>query len=149
MVGYFFLLIFDLSFKNIENMEKEIEGVEILGVDIDFDCIIEFGCLNLGSIRLEREGRSFVFDTVRSEWYVEDDGTSISVTLEAGIDGSCEDVDSDFNLTAMDLMANDLKATIFIDVDDEDDLTFQDPISMTLSVKIGEIIKVIDLEYEE
>lgn len=138
----------------MEQELKKIEGVEFLAVEIDFHCIIPQGCLNLGSVRLEREGRSFVLDTVQSEWYEEDDHTLVRVLLQAGIEGSSnEDVDSEFDLTAMDLLASDLKATIFMEVDEDEaedsDLPYVEPDSKTLFVRIGEMTKAIDLEYED
>lgn len=140
----------------MEQELKKIEGVEILGVELDFYCVIPHGCLNLGSVRLQREGRSFVYDTVQSEWYKEDNRTIVRVTLQAGIEGSSnEDVDSEFDLTAEDLLASDLVATIFMEADEEDDelegvqLSYVDPDSKTLFVRIGEMTKAIDLTNEE
>jgi hypothetical protein len=146
----------------MEQELKKIEGVEILGVELDFYCVIPHGCLNLGSVRLEREGRSFVYDTVQSEWYKEDNRTIVRVTLQAGIEGSSnEDVDSEFDLTAEDLLASNLVATIFMEADEENDydeeddelegvqLSYVDPDSKTLFVRIGEMTKAIDLVNED
>lgn len=136
---------------------KKIEGVEFLNVGIKFYSQVPNGCLNLGHVRLENEGRSFVLDTVSSEYFSTTQkpeegmlGTEVEVQLEAGIDGDEELENSNFDLTLADLHSDTLKATLYweeaVEVTDGE---FDEPESVTLFVRFNSsMTKAIDLEQE-
>lgn len=94
-------------------MSKQIKNVEFLTLEISFHCIIPYGCVNLGLLTLEYEGRQFQLDTVTSRWYTPDEAfTTIEIDLKVDEDVS---VDCKFDLTEMDLYSNNLKATLWLE----------------------------------
>lgn len=113
-------------------MSKKIKDVEFLGVEFNFYCKIPEGCLNLGILKLECEGRTFELDTVRSTWSNEGGGTTVMVDLEVDeeVSDTCK-----FDLLKSDLNSKELKISLWfegIEVDDED---YVDPDSVTLFIK--------------
>ena len=114
-------------------MSKEIKNVEFSGIEFNFYCVIPHGCLNLGMLKLECEGRTFELDTIQSRWFTPDDAFSI-IEVDLAVD---EDVSTEckFDLTSADLWSNDLKATLWFDVVDELSDEYVDPDSITLYVK--------------
>ncbi len=132
----------------------KIEGIEFLGVEISFYCEIPYknGNVNLGAVRLECEERSFVLDTVETKWSNDDGGTLLSIKIEAGIDGSTDDCESNFDLTALDLFSGNVKGTLWIEEEIEDKTGHTvEPESISLFYRYGGengTTRVIDLEKE-
>lgn len=118
---------------------KEIKGVEILGVEVSFYCKIPHGNVNLGTVRLECEERSYVLDTIETRWSHDDGGTLLSIKLEAGIDGCTkEECNSNFDLTEMDFFNKNVKGTLWIEEDIEDEYGCSvEPDSISLFYRIG------------
>jgi hypothetical protein len=129
----------------------EIKGIEFLGLEVSFYSKIPNGNVNLGVVRLECEGRTFVLDTIETEWSHEDGGTLLSIKLEAGIDGCTkEECDSNFDITAIDLFSGNVKGTLWIeeDIEDEDGVTVE-PDSISLFYRFNDgLTSVIELEVE-
>jgi len=140
---------------------KKIKGINYLQVVMQFNVEIPQGSVNLGVVRLEREGRSFVLDTVSSEYIgtIENPDeeipfTTILIGVEAGIEGDEELEASNFDLTREDILADDLKATLWWEEAVEvSEGRFEEPESVTLYVgyydKLGwREVKEIKLELE-
>jgi len=113
-------------------MSKQIKNVEFLSVEFSFYCEVPDGCLNLGILKLECQGRTFELDTVRSEWLHVDNGTTVRVDLEVDEDVSdtCK-----FDLTKEDMDSDDLKIDLWFDVTEGLEDGYVDPDSVTLFVK--------------
>ena len=95
---------------------EEIEGIEILGLEVSFYCKIPFGNINLGSVSLECEDRSYVLDTIETSWSHEDGGTHLDIKLSPGIDGCTkEECNSNFDLTQSDFFNGNVKGTLWIE----------------------------------
>ncbi len=118
---------------------EEIKGVEILGLEVSFYCKIPHGNINLGSVRLECENRSYILDTIETRWDYEDGGTHLDIKLKAGIDGCTkEECDSNFDLTEMDFFNKNVKGTLWIEEEIEDEYGCSvEPDSISLFYRIG------------
>ncbi len=113
----------------------KIEGIEFLGVEVVFDCIIPFGSINLGAVYLKCENRSFVLDTIRTRYNNDNNHTTLEIELEVGIGGdtdfdSCE---SHFDLTQLDLFTKNTKGTLWCEGNESD----VEPDSITLFYRSG------------
>lgn len=95
----------------------EIEGIEFLGLEVSFYCEIPFGNINIGAVRLECEGRSFVLDTVETRWFNENNATKLVIKVEAGIGGEFdfESCESNFDLNQLDFFNGNVKGTLWLE----------------------------------
>jgi hypothetical protein len=108
------------------------KDVRFNSVVMQFYCEIPHGCLNLGLVTLKNEGRSYVLDTVESQWYNEGNGTKVIIRLERDDElvPECK-----FDLTKFDLVSSTLEATLWheeaIEVSDGE---YVEPESQSFSV---------------
>ncbi len=117
------------------------DKVEFLGVRINMfgerDIDVDY---DFGGVTLECEGREYILDVVQTFW--EEENGDANVYCELAVDKDTFE-DCKYNLTSVDLLGNNLKATMFFDG------TFPNIIeSMTLFVKSGGMTKAIDLEQD-
>lgn len=93
-----------------------IDGVEILGVTIklygELDRTTEH--IDLGAVTIKRGDREYILDIVQSYTNVEGGFTTIETDLERDDDTF---PDCPYNITASDLMSNDVSVDVFIDGD--------------------------------
>ena len=124
------------NLNKVDNTPK-IEGVEFLSVVINFDTPIDRDLYDLGSVLLEREGRTFILDVCSSQ--LNDNEDSIKCFLEVDTEAFPLGVDTNYDLTALDIMKG-VAGTLFIGGDYD-----EEPTDITLFVKIGETTKAIEL----
>jgi len=117
-----------------------IEGVEFLGVTINFEVPIERHLYDLGSLRLVSGNRNFVLDVVKS--YTNEDETEIRCEVEIDTETFPINEENNYQLTATDLMFG-VNGTLYIGQEWE-----EEPQSITLFVKIGGMTKAIDLKID-
>lgn len=92
-------------------------GFSKVSVEIDFYCVVDRNQYDLGALRLEREGRTYILDVVQS--YTSEENNHTTITCDLAVDtetfpmGSGED-ESLYNLTDLDFYYPDLTATLFI-----------------------------------
>lgn len=126
------------------------ENVEILGVEVSFYCEVNRSNYDFGSLNLECEGREFVLDVVQT--YYEDDsegGSTIECEVEVDFDtfpktevkGEEYNSSNLYNLEAEDFFNKNLKATLFIGDEYE-----EEPESITLFVKVNNTTIAINVE---
>ena len=115
------------------------KNVEILGVEIHFEIKVTNeirNSIDLGSLTLKKDGRSYILDTVQS--WIDSNGYMIEckVMEDRELFSDCK-----YDLTEVDLMLGDLdEATFFIG-----DEYIEEPTHMTLLVKSGGMTKAIEL----
>jgi len=119
----------------------KIDGVEILGVSIHFDTKVDRNLYDLGAVTLSHEDREFILDVAESTLDTEGNGTVIECVLEIDKDifGECK-----YDLTALDLYSNTLKAEMFVGGEDAE----EEPEYISLFIKDGGSVKAIDVEQE-
>ena len=137
------------------NEIKEIKGVTVLGVELDFYCIVPKGSTHLGLVTLECDGRSFVWDTVQTRTYEDFDHTRIEVDLDSDVVIE-EDLapDCKFDLMAVDFHDPNLKGRIWFEESVEtSNGEWVEPDSQELAVRLNNedgsgMTMIIDLEIE-
>ena len=120
------------------------ENVEFLGVALRVDGHIDLCQYGMGSVELKCEGRSYILDIVSSvSTHIDEGFTIIECTIEVDKE-TFDETYTKYDLTISDLHSSDLKATIFIGDEYE-----EEPYTMTLFLKInGTLTKAIDLTNE-
>jgi hypothetical protein len=103
-----------------------IDNVEILSLNIVLVGKIDEET-DLGAVTISRDGREYILDVCQSYSTFEDGLTSIETDLER--DDMIFD-DCPYDITAVDLMSNDLKVEFYISIENEIE-------SMTLFVRFG------------
>jgi len=120
----------------------KIDGVEILGVTVVlYGEIEENEHVDLGALTIKRGNREYILDVVQSYRKFEGGFTTIETDLEKDEDtfGECP-----YNITASDLMSNDLNIDFFIDGDFSANIEH-----ITLFVKFPKgMVKAIDVQSE-
>jgi len=116
------------------------KNVNFIQAMINVDGYVDLLQYGMGTVTLELEGRSYILDIVSSVSEHVGGVTIIGCSLAIDKD-ECDS--SKYDLTEVDLFDSNLKATIFIGDEYEDE-----PEHMTLFVKIGDMTKAIDLTNE-
>jgi len=127
-----------------QNLTLLIEGVQILSVELNFDCKVKRKDYDLGSLRLACDDRTFILDVVQS--YTPENGDKTIITCDLDVDletfpVGTGDNESMYNLKAMDFWDSNLLATLFVGMEGD----VEEPDSITLFVKIGTTVKAINV----
>jgi len=125
-------------------VNPKIDGVEILGVTIVLYGEIEKDeCVDLGALTIKRDGREYILDVCQSYTTFKGGFTTIETDLVKDEETFSE---CPYDITAMDLMSDDLDIQFFIDG------TFSPSIEyITLFVRFGGIngmTKAIEVQSE-
>lgn len=115
-------------------------GVKFLTVLLKFEVPVNHVLYDFGVLTLEKDGRNFSLDSTSST--LSDDEMEIEIEVEVDTDVIQMGVNSNYDLTAVDIM-NGVKGSFYIGCEYE-----EEPTSITLFVKIGEMTKAIDLEID-
>lgn len=115
-----------------------IDGVKFLSVVVTFDTPINRDLYDLGSVRLNCEDRTFILDVCQS--YTNANNTEIICDLEIDTETFPIGEDTKYDLTKSDLLLNNVKGTLYIGDEYE-----EEPTSITLFIKSGRTTKAIDL----
>lgn len=109
---------------------SKIEGVEILGLTIVlYGEVTDDEEVDLGAVTISRDNREYIVDVVQSNRVFEDGFTTIEAQLKEDVETFDE---CPYDITAEDLMSNDLEVTFYIGGD------FSATIEhMTLYVRFG------------
>lgn len=117
-----------------------IEGIEFLGVTIKFDMPIDRSLYDFGSVKLVCDDRQFILNVCMS--YTNSNRNEIECDLEVDTE-SFPINEYQYDITAVDLMLDRVKGTMYIGCEYE-----EDPTSITLFVKHLNCIKAIELNVE-
>lgn len=124
------------------------KGIEFILATLEFSKVVEYGTLDIGSIRLEAEERSYILDVTDTMWYDENktEPTTIHAILRIGIDGSTlEEDDSNFDLTKQDFIDGKVTGTIFLNSDYHE----VEPKLINLRYAINGVIELLPLTIEK
>jgi hypothetical protein len=133
----------------MKDMEIKIEGVEILGLEVQFSCAVDREEYDFGGVTLECEGREFIFDVFRTS--ISEDEDVIVCELEVDLDTfpkakiKSEDYSGAnlYNLTKEDFSNPNLTVKIFIEGDFE-----EEPDKIVLIILVDDEIVNINVEIE-
>lgn len=121
--------------------KPKIKGIKFLQVVLSFDTPIDRNLYDLGSVHLDCEGRTFILDVCQS--YTNENRTEIMCELEVDTDTFPVGEESEYDLTAVDLVVNKTTGTLYIGDEYE-----ETPDSVTLFIKSGGLTKAIELTLE-
>lgn len=131
-----------MSYQKIRTMSnaKEITLENIITTEIVLDGNQLDTEIDLGSITLINNEKSFVVDVVQSYRNYDEDENTTLIEIEVEIDKDLFKDTCNFDLTDLDLLSPNLKGTLYIN--SEEDLDIK---SMVMLVKVRQTTKNIDL----
>ena len=93
----------------------------IIGLDITIEGTTDRTIVDLGSVRLEREGRSYILDIINSDTIVEDNKLLIGCYLESDQKVLKETFseETEFDLKEIDLLSEDLIAKVWVEGEED------------------------------
>ena len=125
----------------------ELLGCKIFGIEIQIKGRVPIGAIDTGSVKLTREGREYILDTNSMELSTDGRSTSVLCRLEEDREVFSEEDGYRYDLVLQDLLAEDLKATMYLGSDergfDEDDVC-----SVTLRIQHNEVYRTISVSLD-
>lgn len=120
-------------------------GVIFLGVDINFGCFIDRDDYELGSIKLDLDGRNYILDVINSfiNDGIDEEHSIISCEVSKDLEVFPIDDENNYQLTADDLLSDNIKGSMYIG--DDYDIV---PESIILFLNVRGTLREINLIVE-